>query len=392
MSLSRSRLRAGSASPSPSHAAQSRVSASPTPRVAASPTPDQNTKPQDETFWEKFGTLGRKKKHHEVKEVEVEGKHAIDSPGMPKNSEVPPEEYLLEENEERSMIEPKSYDNPKLKDLIKILIEWVNDELHTERIIVQDIEEDLYDGQILQKLIEKLTGEKLAVPEVTQSEEGQRNKLRIVLSMVNKVLGLERGQPRWSVESIHTKNIVSILHLLVALARHFRAPIRLPEKVVVDVVIVTKREGVLTHRVIAEELTSFYDDLGMRCERDAFDTLFDHAPDKLQVVKKSLVTFVNKHLNKINLEVTDLDTQFSDGVYLCLLTGLLEGYFVPLYDFHLTPQVFDEKVHNVSLAFELMQDAGLPLPKARPEDIVNLDLKSTLRVLYNLFTKYKHLS
>ena len=60
---------------------------------------------------------------------------------------------------------------------------------------------------------------------------------------------------RWSVESVHTKNIVSILHLLVALARHFRAPIRLPENVVVDVVIVTKREGVLTHRVIAEELT-----------------------------------------------------------------------------------------------------------------------------------------
>ena len=149
--------------------------------------------------------------------------------------------------------------------------------------------------------------------------------IRIVLGIVNKVLGLQRGQARWSIESIHTKNIVSILHLLVALARHFRAPIRLPENVVVDVVIVTKREGVLTHRVIAEELTSFYDDLGMRCERDAFDTLFDHAPDKLQVVKKSLVTFVNKHLNKVNLEVTDLDSQFSDGVYLCLLTGLLEG-------------------------------------------------------------------
>ena len=59
-------------------------------------------------------------------------------------------------------------------------------------------------------------------------------------------------------------------------------------------------------------------------------------------MKKSLVTFVNKHLNKINLEVYDLDTQFSDGVYLCLLTGLLEGYFVPLFDFHLTPQVCSE--------------------------------------------------
>ena len=159
---------AGSSSPSPSSAGQA--------RVQPSPTPDQNK--NDETFWEKFGTLGRKKKHAEVKEVETEGKHAIDSPGMPKSAEVPPEEYLLEENEERSMIEPKSYENPKLKDLIKILIEWVNDELHTERIIVQDIEEDLYDGQILQKLIEKLTGETLAVPEVTQSEEGHRNKLR----------------------------------------------------------------------------------------------------------------------------------------------------------------------------------------------------------------------
>ncbi len=28
---------------------------------------------------------------------------------------------MLEENEERSMIEPKSYDNPKLKDLIKLV-------------------------------------------------------------------------------------------------------------------------------------------------------------------------------------------------------------------------------------------------------------------------------
>ena len=32
--------------------------------------------------------------------------------------------------------------------------------------------------QVLQKLLEKLTGEKFAVPEVTQSEEGQRNKLK----------------------------------------------------------------------------------------------------------------------------------------------------------------------------------------------------------------------
>ncbi len=166
-----------------------------------------------------------------------------------------------------------------------------------------------------------------------------RSKLRVVLGFANRILGLQRGQPKWSVESVHTKNIVSILHLLVALARHFRAPIRLPENVVVDVVIVQKKDGILVHRVIAEELTSQYDDLGLKCERDAFDTLFDHAPDKLQVVKKSLITFANKHLNKINLEVVDVDNQFADGVFLVLLVGLLESYFVPLHEFFLTPLV-----------------------------------------------------
>jgi len=382
-----------SASPGPSRRAPSPATKGDTLASGGNGPTGAGSSGQDETFWNKFGTLGRKKKVEEVKEVATEGKHAIDSPGMPKSPEMPPEEYQLEENEERSMIEPKSFENAKLKELIRVLMDWINDELHTERIIVQDIEEDLYDGQILQKLMEKLTGEHLAVPEVTLSEDGQRSKLRVVLAFANKVLGIgARAMHKWSVESVHTKNIVSILHLLVALARHFRAPIRMPENVIVDVVIVTKRDGGLVHRVIAEQLTTEYDDLGLKCERDAFDTLFDHAPDKLQVVKKSLVTFVNKHLNKINLEVMDLDTQFADGVYLCLLSGLLEGYFVPLYDFHLTPQSFDEKVVNVSLAFELMQDAGLPKPKARPEDIVNLDLKSTLRVLYNLFTKYKHLN
>lgn len=91
-------------------------------------------------------------------------------------------------------------------------------------------------------------------------------------------------------------------------------------------------------RKFQEQITSQYDDVGMRCERDAFDTLFDCAPDKLAVVKKSLITFVNKHLSKLNFEVNNLSTDFKDGVYLCLLMGLLGGFFVPLYDFHLTPK------------------------------------------------------
>lgn len=39
-----------------------------------------------------------------------------------------------------------------------------------------------------------------------------------------------------------------------------------------------------------------------------------------------------------------MSVQFADGVYLVLLMGLLEGYFVPLHNFYLTPDSFDQKV------------------------------------------------
>nr|XP_022920144.1 beta-parvin [Onthophagus taurus] len=356
---------------------------SPRPPVAAK-------QDKEESLWDKIGTLGRKKRIKEVREVEAEGKNAIDSPGNPVNPDYPPEEYELDEKEERCMVDTHALEDPKVKDLIQILIDWINDELAEQRIIVQDIMDDLYDGQVLQKLLEKLTGNKLNEPEVTQSEEGQKQKLAMVLDDFNRILGIPHHSiKKWGVESIHSKNIVAILYLLVALARHFRAPIRLPEHVTIKTHVVQKSNGQLNYRTAHEHVTSAYDDVGMRCERDAFDTLFDHAPEKLQVVKKSMVTFVNKHLNKINLEVTDLETQFSDGVYLVLLMGLLEGFFVPLHCFSLTPKDFDQKVHNVSFAFDLMEEVGISRPKARPEDIVNLDLKSTLRVLYKLFSKYK---
>lgn len=182
-------------------------------------------------------------------------------------------------------------------------------------------------------------------------------------------------------------------------------------------------------------------DLGLPGEKDAFDTLFGHGPDTLEKVKRSLLSFSNKYLNRINLEVgnfgvlwinlgiwldivafllcdfmisffvshpqsgnyvqvTDLETQFQDGVFLVLLMGLLEGYFVPLYSFHLQVSSFEQKVPsrdmafsltffyvqcdedtllylrilntsfqvaNVAFAFMLMQEAGLPKPRARPE-------------------------
>lgn len=58
-----------------------------------------------------------------------------------------------EENEERSALEMS--EKKKLEPLIKILINWINNELAEKRVIVKDLMEDMYDGQILQMLIGK---------------------------------------------------------------------------------------------------------------------------------------------------------------------------------------------------------------------------------------------
>uniref|UniRef100_A0A8K9XJ49 Parvin alpha n=1 Tax=Oncorhynchus mykiss TaxID=8022 RepID=A0A8K9XJ49_ONCMY len=346
---------------------------SPSPTTPKSPS----SRKKDDSFLGKLGgTLVRRKKAKEVSELQEEGMNAINLPLSPTQYELDPEDTMLEENEVRTMVDPNSKNDQKLQELQKVLIDWINDVLVGERIIVKDLAEDLYDGQVLQKLFEKLEGEKLNVAEVTQSEIAQKQKLQTVLERINDSIKVSARSIKWNVDSVHAKSIVAILHLLVALSQHFRAPIRLPDHVSIQVVVVQKREGILQSRQIQEEITGNTDN-GM--------TVLS-----LNVVKKTLITFVNKHLNKLNLEVAELDTQFADGVYLVLLMGLLEGYFVPLYNFFLTPENFEQQVHNVSFSFELMQDGGLERPKPRPEDIVNCDLKSTLRVLYNLFTRYRN--
>jgi len=291
------------------------------------------------------------------------------------------------------MIEPFAKETPKVNSLVSMLLEWINSEFVEQRILVRDLEEDLYDGQILQKLIEKLSGIKVDHPEVTQSEMGQKQRLKVVLETINQMLNVygSLDTSKWTVEKIYSKDLVAILRLLVALARHYKAPIRMPDGVCIRVLLVRKLNGQLNHWRQNEIIT----DSGFHLlneatdEQDAFSVLVDFAPDKLELVRETLVTFTNSNLKKINLSVTDLDTQFCDGVFLILLMGLLEGYFIPLYCFSPTPTTMEQRINNVQLAFGLMKEAGVPSFSTRPEDVVNGDLKSILRVLYILFSTYK---
>lgn len=337
-------------------------------------------------------TRRREKGKKEVTELDEEGRNAIDGPTSP-SQDVSPDLFVLEEGEERFMVQKESKEDPKVAELCEQLMDWINDVLAERRVVVKSIEEDLNDGQVLAMLVQKLADIDLsAFAEVTQSVGLQKQKLGQLLEEINKLLALPlHGSQLWNVELIHKKHLPAILHLLVALARQYNCPTRLPNNVIINVVVVQKRDGILRSRTVPEDITGTYNDKEQKQERDAFDTLFDHAPEKLVVVKKSLQGFVNKHLSKLDLQIDELDKQFSDGVNFILLVGLLEGYFVPLHLYSMTPQSFDEKVNNVKLAMELVQDAGLQKPRVKPADIVNGDLKSTLRVLYTLFTKYKNI-
>ncbi|NXP40716.1 PARVB protein, partial [Leiothrix lutea] len=296
---------------------------------------------KEESFLGKLGgTLARKKKAKEVSDLQEEGKNAINAPMNPSAVDIHPEDTLLEENEERTMIDPNSKEDPKFKELIKVLIDWINDVLVEERIIVKQLEEDLYDGQVLQKLLEKCLSQFL------ENYAKQRQPAVREVSFILKSLAELPVLPVFPWRTCPCQLCGSGPSAMPALGELCQLSLELcpgnshpchfcPRR---------KREGLLQTTHVSEELTTTTEMMMGRFERDAFDTLFDHAPDKLSVVKKSLITFVNKHLNKLNLEVTELETQFADGVYLVLLMGLLEDYFVPLHNFYLTPESFDQKV------------------------------------------------
>jgi len=307
-----------------------------------------------------------------------------------KDEGVGEDEWALEEGQEKRIIQKECLQDTRLIDLKRILAEWITTTLEHQRIIIRCLEEDLFDGQVLHQLIEHLAKIKIKVNEVTLTAMKQREKLESVVGAIEKVLGCDESSVKWTVELIHSKDLCAILHLLVAIATFYRAPIKLPENVILRVVKIRKTNNKLQHHISEEKVTSDSGNMIRGAnERDAFDALFQLEPDKLKLVKKALIDFTNKHLGSLHLRVTDLDTQFGDGVFLIFLMGILENYFVPLYMYKAAPETFEDKVKNVKLAYELMIDAGLPKPTSMAEDVAKCELKATLRILYSLFTKYK---
>ncbi|XP_064372883.1 gamma-parvin isoform X4 [Dromaius novaehollandiae] len=271
----------------------------------------------------------------------------------------------IAQGEKRRLIKPTSRNNPKLEELKMFLIDWINTTLKQEHIVVKSLEEDLFDGLVLHHLLENLGSLKLDVDKIALTEKKQRQKLSVILEAVARCLQLEENQLKWSVESILTKDLLSTLHLLVAIAKHFQPNLAIPPNVQVETITIENTCRGLKTETAVVYITDTKENLEDQ-SNDAFDELFSRAPDRLDAVK-----------------------QFADGVILLLLIGQLEGYFLNLRDFFLTPANTTEMLHNVNLAVDLLTDGGLLNFSVNSEDIVKGDMKTTLRILYCLYSKYK---
>ena len=186
------------------------------------------------------------------------------------------------------------------------------------------------------------------------------------------------------------------MHLLVALARHFHCPYPLPHNVKLRAIEVTSDTTRIVHRDILEELTGeevIPDEDGEwpSTEPDVFDTLFDSAPEKVETVKQSLVNFSDRHLTPLDLGIKNLEDDYQDGTRFIILMSALEGYFVPMCYYYPSPKTTKEMTENVQHAMKLMKEAGLKKTKAQAKEIVEKDPKAIMRLLYNVFHKYKNL-
>uniref|UniRef100_UPI0037E99735 gamma-parvin n=1 Tax=Semicossyphus pulcher TaxID=241346 RepID=UPI0037E99735 len=312
-------------------------------------------------------------------------------------------EYHKEENPvdieafqggKQKLIQPTSLKDPKLEKLKEALVYWINSTLKQEHIVVQTLEEDLYDGLVLHHLLSRLAGVKLSVEEMALTATAQIRKLEVVLEELDKRLGLQdSSQIKWNVKLIHNKDLLATIHLLVSMVRSFQPDLDLPPNVKVEVVVVEVNKTGIKSDVQTEFLTEARDagpdSLGNTEREDAIEELLKLEPHKVNTVKKAMLHFVNQNMSTMGLQVADMEKQFADGVILLLLIGQLEGFFIPLHDFNLTPVNPSEMLHNVTLALDLLNDTGLQVSSVDPQDIVSQDVGATLKILYALFKKHK---
>lgn len=124
--------------------------------------------------------------------------------------------------------------------------------------------------------IEKLSGLKFSSSEakLNLGEMSQKQNLKLILDFINNTMDIHPMMSKWKVESknwsfnlliycvnfiyflidIYEKDIISILHLLVAIVKYFKVPLSLPENITVKVIVIQKKKK-LEKLTVTEQIT-----------------------------------------------------------------------------------------------------------------------------------------
>ncbi|CAF0784412.1 unnamed protein product [Adineta ricciae] len=312
---------------------------------------------------------------------------------------IDPKSYLLDEGDERSMLEPSSYSNSEFKQTRNILFNWLNSTLSAESIIVRSFEDDLYDGYILGKLIEFYQPNvQLLTDGLPLSEECKKKTLQRVLNYLEMYFNQHNQPILWTSEQIYSRDLIAILHLLLALMRIYNRKIydELPKTLLLKVVIVRKTNGILQTRIAHERFIDEHDREVINAtesskQDDLIDALFDLAPDKLLNVEKTLLSFVNNHLNRYNIYIKQIDVQdFQDGLNLLYLISHLENTFIILNKYnHKKPITREQSRANLQLAFQLLNEVGTEIEQyCRINDLLSGNQRTLYRLLFQLYLRY----
>jgi len=302
------------------------------------------------------------------------------------------DDFSIEEGETQEHLDPKSLNDPGVSELIETLLSWLNHELASDRVSLTNINTDLRDGQVFALIHEKIMGcGKLETPcgHYVQSRERQKKNLDFVIEQINKSLALAEEQIKWKTSLLFYGEELNTLRLLIKINKfclnNSRPAPDLPRVLKVNILRIKKVE---TGVQCEKRVLNIMEEESVIGRRDGFDTLIDHAPQKLNLVQSSMINFVNSYLSPIGKEVEKLE-EFSDGVKLLILIGALQGFFIPFYEYKQNPESKEDMIENVNLAFRFIQEDGLPPPLNRPGEVVRGDLKAIIRIIYSLFVKYK---
>ncbi|ORX43434.1 hypothetical protein BCR36DRAFT_406788 [Piromyces finnis] len=289
-----------------------------------------------------------------------------------------------------------------VKTLMRSLTAWINQTLQKQHLIVRDIVYDLSDGQILAAFIETLTYENLDDILPGSTEKNKISNINKCIQFAVDKLGLERDPQRWTAEGIVKRDISSILAFLVDLSHYAPCPLAIPSNVTIAITHQDKigsggvKNKTTLHSISGDE-TQYNDKAGAvdinyldsgkedtNEDEDVFDKMQENQ-DKIAEIKELLVNFCNNYLALMNVQINELE-DFSNGVYILWLIGLIKNIFIPSYNYKENPSSYSEKLENVNFSIYLLNNLGINCSKIKPSDIVKGDAKSILRCLYILFS------